>query len=379
MTFCCVLLISSIAAVHDFTLFEDEVLPAWLDLFTVAHDAGKFSYQPKTSSQPRPAPSLYGSADVIHVLATTGMLSALNATTRDAWAAQVDSYQNADGFYNHSTSNSRYHAIGEATASLALLDRRPRYNCSEYEAFAEAGPDAWSALYTQLYFNNGTGVRPNRTGCGSSIHSCGQIIGSFPSVLAYTTGSKHAPFVRWWSRWLANMTSAATGTLCPLNATRGDLFDSLGGGMATHGIQLGIAAGAPHDYPFELAAPRALLTFALALQNRSSGAWVKPRDDGTHPAPLGSMTLDGIFQATRASEQVARHGGNASAAAVRAACDLLLETSARQLANRSWTLGQYANDSHGLPNVLAAVGECARAFPRLVKTRRPWTCCARYV
>ena len=74
-----------------------------------------------------------------------------------------------------------------------------------------------------------------------------------------------------------------------------------------------------------------------------------------------------------------RHGDNASAPAVRAACDTLLATSARQLANRSWTLAKYGGDSHGLPNVLAAVGECARAYPELVKSRRPWGCCARYV
>merc|ERR1711924_430204 len=112
-----------------------------------------------------------------------------------------------------------------------------------------------------------------------------------------------------------------SGTLCPLNRSRSDLYDSLGGGMATHGIKLGIAAGAPTDYPFELAAPQQLLTFALSLQ-QPDGAWDKDTD-----AALGSMTLDGIFQAVRSSEQLQRHGQPASISAVQAACDRLLALS----------------------------------------------------
>ena len=54
--------------------------------------------------------------DVIHVLGTTGSIAHLSEAQRDRWAAQIDSYQNADGFYNHSSSNSKYHAAGEATA-----------------------------------------------------------------------------------------------------------------------------------------------------------------------------------------------------------------------------------------------------------------------
>ena len=54
-------------AVHDFTLFEDEVLPVWLDRFTVDYGAGQFAYEPTR------VPSLYGSLDVIHVLSTTGV------------------------------------------------------------------------------------------------------------------------------------------------------------------------------------------------------------------------------------------------------------------------------------------------------------------
>lgn len=267
---------------------------------------------------------------------------------------------------------------------MALLQRFPRHNNSVYETFAAAGPASWQPFFDSLYFNNGTGVlAPGKIGCGRSIHGCGQVIGSFPSVLAYTTRTKHAAFLQWWSGWIAERTSPVTGTLCPLNATAQDLFDSLGGGMATHGIQLGIAAGDPRHYPFQLARPQALLAFALSLQNKTSGVWIEPKQAGSRADTcLGSMTLDGIFQTVRSAEQLQRNheptAAQAMAAAVRA-CDALLGTSAKALNDEAKVMKHYAQNSHSLPNVLAAVGECARAFPFLVRTRRQWGCCARYV
>lgn len=174
------------------------MLPAWLSLFTVDWGAGQFSYEAKRADGKPRKPALYGSVDTIHVLATTGLLGNLSSSMRDKWAAQIDSYQQPDGFYHHESTNSKYHAMGEATASLALLGRFPKYNNSDYEAFAESGPAEWKSLYDSLFWNNGSGILPGRDGCGSSIHGCGQIIGSYPSVLAYTTGSKHAAFIEWW-------------------------------------------------------------------------------------------------------------------------------------------------------------------------------------
>ena len=374
---------------YDFTVFEDEVLPAWLARFTLSWARGQFSYDrivddDDNKTQP-PTPSLYGSVDVIHVLATTGALAAgplvLNGSLRDAWAAELSRHQNSSsGFYDPGPSgHSVYHAMGEATAALALLGRRARYNNSAYgalasEAYPGEGPPRWQRFFDSLYFNNCTGVRPGgKPGCGKSIHGCGQVIGSYPAVLAYTTGGEHAAFIRWWSGWLAARTSRETGTLCPRNGSVGDLYDSLGGGMATHGIQLGIAAGAPALYPFELAAPQQLLAFSLSLQ-RPDGAFDKPPG-----AALGSLTLDGIFQAVRASEQLQRHGLPAAVPAVQAACGRVLALSAAQLNNGSYALAHWGQASHDIANVVAAVGECARAFPQLVRTRRPWGCCARYV
>ena len=95
---------------------------------------------------------------------------------------------------------------------------------------------------------------------------------------------------------------------------------------------------------------------------------------------IGSMSLDDMFQTVRAAEQLERAGAGAGAmAAAQYACDLLLATSAEQLSDRDNVLKKWGRKSHDIANVLAAVGECARAFPSLVRTRRPWGCCARYV
>tara|TARA_B110000208_G_C11623710_1_gene378201 strand:+ start:60 stop:860 length:801 start_codon:yes stop_codon:yes gene_type:complete len=226
---------------HDLTPFEDTVLPAWLDRFTVNYARGEFAYEATTSGgdHHRGAASLYGSIDVIHTLASVGALDVnLTDVMRDAWKTTIDSHQNVSGgFYSYISKNSKYHAQGEATASLALLRREPLHNNSVYEAFASSpnGPHEWQKWYDSMYYDNATNAFPNKTGCGSSIHGCGQVIGSIPATLAYTTRGVHAPFILWWHSWLASRTNVTTGTLLPKYATREDFYDSLGGGMATHG------------------------------------------------------------------------------------------------------------------------------------------------
>jgi hypothetical protein len=103
------------ASAHDFTRFEDHVLPKWLQRFTVDQSAGLFSYDP----QPAGPACLYGSNDVIHVMGTVGMLHNLTDPLRDAWAAQINTYQTVTGgFYVPTGHDSQYHEMGEATATL---------------------------------------------------------------------------------------------------------------------------------------------------------------------------------------------------------------------------------------------------------------------
>mmetsp|Transcript_304 Transcript_304/g.1123 ORF Transcript_304/g.1123 Transcript_304/m.1123 type:complete len:134 (-) Transcript_304:1227-1628(-) len=133
--------------------------------------------------------------------------------------------------------------------------------------------------------------------------------------------------------------------------------------MATHGAQIGLGGNGALG---QLAYPEALLEFALALQD----------ENGLFDEDPGSMSLDGIFQITRSAKQL---GTLRSDFRVQGACLKLLRTMTPRLNNNSFLNDHYSVNSHVLPNVVAAVAECAEQFPRLVVTEREWTCCARYV
>ena len=97
--------------------------------------------------------------------------------------------------------------------------------------------------------------------------------------------------------------------------------------------------------------------------------------DGPSDA-LGSLTLDGIFQVTRAALQLRRSYRWDDA---RAACLKVLALAASRLNDASFVFAHFANTTHDLPNIVAAAAECAQTFPEDVLTDRPWACCARYV
>ena len=88
------------------------------------------------------------------------------------------------------------------------------------------------------------------------------------------------------------------------------------------------------------------------------------------------MTLDGIFQMTRSALQL---GVLRTDARVKRACERLLKTQEKALNDRDHVLKHWGSNSHQLPNVVAAVAECAVQFPELIRTTNQWSCCARYV
>lgn len=341
----------------DFTPFESDVLPAWLARFTLDYNRGRFAFHAGSN-----VPDIYGTIDVVHVLGTVGQLASFSDRQRDAWAATVNSFQDAStGFFateHGAPGHQPFHAAGEATASLALLGRRPRFNITNFTTLAEGGEASWQAFYAPLVRANGTACYKKKLG-GNNIHSCGQILGAAPAVLAYTSGSQYMHFLRWWAAFIAHHTDRDLGVICPIDNSTLAQYECLGGGMATHGILLGLGLG------FELSSPTALLEFALRMQQA----------DGLWNGDSSSMSLDGVFQAVRASLQL----GKVQWPRVKAACEKLLRQQARLLNNKTLVLSKHANDSHTLPNAVANVAECAQAFPELVKTQRPWSCCARYV
>eukprot|EP00912_Choanoflagellata_sp_UC4_P001149 UC4_evm2s714 len=133
--------------VADFTPFELDVLPRWLKAFRISHeeeyDDGKYR---ATVGGPQ---AVYGTADIIHLLSTIGLLANFSSTKRDDWAAVLASFQNETitcgsstdcpgfslgskwpGFYalgdggkvGHSEP---WHSCGDVTSSFHLLGRLP--------------------------------------------------------------------------------------------------------------------------------------------------------------------------------------------------------------------------------------------------------------
>lgn len=346
----------------NFTLFETVVLPAWIELFTLDFNSGAFSYHQRSNE-----PDLFGTIDVTHVLSSTGVLQEFDDGLRDAWKATIDAYQDPSGFYHtpsvhHKKTSSLHWCAGEATASLALLERFPKLNNSNYTALASGNASSWTSFFGPLVAADGLCYKPSLG--TSDFHACGKIFGAPAAVLAYTAGHTFDVFFRWWVDYLANVTDTRLGVVCPQHNSTSALFSCLGGGMATHGIQLGLNLG---DFASKLAYPTQLLDFAAGLQNP---------DDGTFDSDPGSMTLDGIFQITRPGLQL---GVLHTDPRIRTACERLMKTQERTLNNRTHVLGNWANNSHQLPNIVAAVAECASKFPDLVITQRQWSCCARYV
>merc|ERR1712070_511948 len=87
--------------------------------------------------------------------------------------------------------------------------------------------------------------------------------GAPASVLAYTTGAEHRAFFEWWVQFVADNTNTTIGVVCPNSDTEEALFQCLGGGMAIHGIQLGLGLG----FTSELSNPEELLEFSLGMQS----------------------------------------------------------------------------------------------------------------
>merc|ERR1712217_494312 len=101
----------------------------------------------------------------------------------------------------------------------------------------------------------------------------------------------------------------------------GALFECLGGGMAIHGIQLGLGLG----FTSTLSNPRALLEFSLSMQS----------DDGRFNGDDGSMTLDGIFQITRPALQL---GILRTDPRIKEACRKLISTQHKKFMNANYVI-----------------------------------------
>jgi len=340
----------------DFVHFETVLLPQWLDLFRAGPSPGAFSFLASNASTA--GPTLYGSADVAHVLATTNALGNLSGADRAAWAAQINAFQvPATGFFAlqpwEQAGLQPWHAAAFATSALVLLGAQPAWPHTWAVSVAQGGPSAWAAEFTGL-LNATTPTCP-------SIWCMGHKVAAFPAALVMTRGREEdGAFLQWWvGQFLGPQVDPATAMWCQRPEWGPPAVACLGG--AFHMDFVLTALQAP------LFLPHTLLRVAAAMQSPGTGLW----GGGTDP---GFIDLDGLYQVIRAAVQLGGQGGDGAAwATARQACTRYLATAQQSLNDPSRVLGPaFGKNSHALPGAVAGVSECAKAFPELVSTVRPW-------
>lgn len=340
------------AVVYDFTHFEAVLLPQWLSLFRAGATPGAFSFLSANASAS--GPTLYGSADAAHVLATTGLLANLSAAERSAWAAQINTFQDpATGFYRlqpwEQAGLQPWHAGAYATAALVLLGAQPARPLAWAVSVAEGGPAAWAAEFDGL-LNATTPTCP-------SIWCMGHKVAAFPAALLMTRGaSRDAAFFSWWAgKFLKSAVDPKTAMWCQRPEWGPPSVACLGG--AFHMDFVLSALGVP------LFLPQTLIGVVAGMQSEATGLWGGDKDPNY-------IDLDGLYQITRPAAQL---GGAPEWATASAACARYLATAEASLNDPARVLGAvYGKNSHILPGALAGVSECAKFFPDSVRTVRPW-------
>jgi hypothetical protein len=335
---------------YRFALFENVLLPRWVGLFSVTpHGPGQYSFFRNGS-----AATTYGSADVAHVLATVNQLN-LSESDAVAWASELNSFQDArTGFFSvaplENAGFQPWHAAAYAPAALSLLGRTSAHAPQWAVDIAAGGAALWNQTFFPLL--NESLPPPGPT----NIWNAGHKIAAVPAALLLANISAPA-FFQWWAgpSFLGGTFDPSTGYWCYRKEWAPPSVVCLGG--AFHMDFVLTAMRVP------LFIPSVLSDTSLKLQ-QPSGLW------GSFPPSY--IDLDGLYCSLRPAAQLGKPAALWSRA--RAACEAFLAVAEAALNNETIVLGAnyYAINSHLLPAAVAGVAECAKWFPGLVDTIRPW-------
>lgn len=334
---------------YDLTVFEQSVLPAWLKQFqltdTSGHPINQFSFSPNTN-----VAGVYGSADVLHILYTVGQLN-LTESLRQKWVQHVNSFQNDTGFFRlgkHEKGGwEPWHVTGDATAALRLIDGYPARPNTLYESIAR-NQSLWEETFEPLIK-----VKPG-VGC-KDFHQCAHKIVAIPVMLALTSANSSAefePFLTWLINYLDSNLDHSTGTWCTKKEKdegRKGLLSCLGGSFAVHVLHTGLNKTWPDNQTVQ--------NFSLNLQE--NGLWAGWKN---------YLNIDGLFQATR----IIPTSSERTIEKVKKACETYLSVAVPKLNDKKEVIKDLSENTHGLFAPVAAVSECNKWFPGMIKTVRPW-------
>eukprot|EP01084_Bolivina_argentea_P038367 70926_1 len=351
----------------DLSNFEDNVLPKYIDQYTLNFDKGEFSY---TTSKSDKTPSIYGITDIIHTLYIVDQISVYlsNTTIKNAWIKKIHSFQNQTGFYKLESQESSagyqpWHSTAYTTASLYVLNAQPKYNNSYYANIA-MNKSLWNpTFYSLLNYTEG-----KEQGCTSIHGCCHKIVGIPATIVGEGNEQKYNDFIQWWfNDFIAPNLNPLYGVLCPQQDIENKgIGVCLGSGAAVHFFDKFT------NTPYPLAVQ--VMNFVKSLQNNSTsncpGLW------NPSCSLSGDADMDGITQYTNAAYQIQFDGWNTT---VKQECENIMNFYVPRLNNESYVLHEMTKNTHKLPGIVAAVGQCNMYFPQLVKTKHNWLCCAPFM
>ncbi|MFW5861111.1 MAG: hypothetical protein ACOCWZ_02590 [Spirochaetota bacterium] len=319
---------------YDFTKFQEQVFPAWIRQFVSGEKTGEYSYKIGGPT------SCYGTTDM---LISRYIMDELDLTDseKNQWASVINQFHDEKtGWYRKKyTMHHREHTTAYAIAALHLIDRKPLHELKWKDPILkdERSMEKWIEKVNW-----------------SIIWPGSHIVSGVPAVLAMT-GEGTDEFYNWYFNWLDETADPHSGFWC-----RG-LVHKLGiiGKPTKH--EMGGAFHMYYVYEYfnrQWKYPEKIVDHTLRLQHEN-GLWDK---DVTY-----CIDLDGIYCLTRSS----RNAGGYREKNVLEAVVRYLAGAERILNNEDFFFKKYTN-SHILTGALAAIAECQKFYPHLVKTTRPW-------
>lgn len=325
---------------YDFRTFERKLLPTWMKQFKSGDRIGEFSFKKGGPT------SLYGTTDM---LISTFILDdlQLSENQKDEWSRVINQFQHPKtGWYTKKYALHHYkeHTSAYAIAALYLIGRLPK------------DPFSWknTILKDETAWERWISGRRDTRLLWSIIWLGSHVISGIPAMLAMTNQGNEQ-FYDWYFDWLDSHANPDSG------------FYHLG---VQH--KLGVnkiaskheMAGAFHIYyvyewfnrkwPY----PEKIVDHCIRLQHEN-GFWDK---DVTY-----CIDLDGLYSMIRSSRNANWYRKDD----VKQAVCRYLENAERALNDEKFFFENYSN-THILPGALAAIAECQKWFPELVKTAQPW-------
>ncbi len=325
--------------VYDFSDWEDNTFPQWVQNFKSGQGIGEYSYKKGGPT------SFYGTTDTLISLYILNQLD-LTEEEKDQWAATINQFQNPKtGWYNKKyTLHYKEHRTAYAVAALRLIDRKPAHPLTAIHKIAKGSENKWEKWIKH----------PN----WSFIWATSHVISGVPAALAMVDGNggEWKDFFEWYFEWLNETADPKTGywrigLLHKLWKSRITKHE-LGGAFHMYYVYEYFNRGWKY--------PAKIVENTLELQH-DNGLW----DKGV----TYCIDLDAIYAITRSCAKTMMW--DLEDKEIMVAIQRYLERAEAIFNDRNYFFHSYDN-SHRLTGALSAIAECQKFYPHFVKTNKPW-------